>query len=68
MNTEKGESNVGVAGKTAIRLTKIMISSLVSKVNPSHPADLALHRDYSVAQAPAKDWGLGTFLMRLVQY
>ena len=29
---KKGENNVNFAGKTAIRSTKIMISSLVSKV------------------------------------
>jgi hypothetical protein len=37
----------------------------VSKVSPSHFADLAVHRDCSVVKAPAKDWWLGTFLERL---
>ena len=42
---KKGENNVEFAGKTAIRLDGIMISPLVSKVNPSHLADFAAHRD-----------------------
>ena len=43
----KGENNVEFAGKTAIHSTQIMISPLVSKVNPSHLADFAAHRDCS---------------------
>ena len=41
---KKGENNVNFAGKTAAPLDEIMISPLVSKVNPSHLADLAALR------------------------
>jgi hypothetical protein len=54
-----------LCGQDCDPLDEIMISSSVSKVNPSHPAD-AVHRDCSAAKTPAKDWWLGTFLSDLV--
>jgi hypothetical protein len=42
-----------------------MISSLLSKVNFSHPAASAVHRDCCVAKAAAKDWP-GIFLSDLI--
>jgi hypothetical protein len=65
MSAVGGESNFNVAGKTAIRSTKMMISSLLLKVNLSHPADLAVHRDCCLVKAAAKDWQ-GIFLSDLI--
>jgi hypothetical protein len=40
-----------LCGQDCDPLDEIMISSSVSKVNPSHPAGLAVHRDGSAVEA-----------------
>jgi len=48
---KKGENNIKPPrGKAAIRSTKIMMSPLVSQVNPSHLADFAALRNCSVVE------------------
>ena len=57
----KGENNIEFAGKTAIHSTRIMISPLVSKVNPSHLADFGAPHWYcemSTQEFYASDWEL----------
>ena len=47
---KKGENNIRCAGKIAIRAMKTIFTPLFLKVNPSQqPADLAAHRESSVA-------------------
>jgi hypothetical protein len=60
MNAYEGENNVNSAGKL---LDKLMLSLLVSKVNPSHRADSAIH-DYDVDSTHTAGPGNSAFCNR----
>ncbi|MGA8311510.1 MAG: hypothetical protein WB755_15875, partial [Terriglobales bacterium] len=58
---KKGANHIKLTGKTAIRSTTMMISPLVSKVNPSHLADFGARHWYcemSTQEFYASDWEL----------